>query len=147
MENHFDANELRIVDFRIIKGEIDAQFEFKLGAVFNFETNMSFDASFDIKTKSIRADMGFEIETVSDNEQREAKAKFDFVFIYEVGNLEDLVEEKKGKITNINNNLMVSTAAIAFSTSRGILMTRLQGTAMKDYILPVIDPEDLLKED
>ncbi len=146
MENFFDPNKLEITDFKITKGEIDAPFDFDDSAILNFETNMLFDASFDADNKFVKADMGFEIESVSDNDQLESSAKFDFKFVFHVSNLEELIKQKNGKIIDINQNLIISIAAISFSTSRGILMTRLQGTAMKDYILPVIAPEKLLEE-
>lgn len=146
MNKNFDPNKLKIVDFRITNGVIDAPFEFEVSSVDNYETNMSFDASFDVDTCSVRADMGFEIVTSSKQQQGEAKASFNFIFIYEVENLPELVELVDGKIDEISDNLMVSVASISFSTSRGVLLTRLQGTAMKDYILPVIKPEELLSE-
>jgi hypothetical protein len=37
-------------------------------------------------------------------------------------------------------------ASITYSTSRGILMTRFQGTALSDFILPVINPNNLLEK-
>ncbi|MNY64312.1 hypothetical protein D3C86_2014030 [compost metagenome] len=37
-------------------------------------------------------------------------------------------------------------ASITYSTSRGILMTRFQGTVLSDFILPVIDPNSLLEK-
>ena len=95
----------------------------------------------------VRVEMGFEITTESDNEQKEANAEFNFSYMFEVENLKELVELKKKMINDVNSNLVVALAAISFSTSRGILMTRLQGTAMEDYILKIIAPEDLLKED
>jgi hypothetical protein len=35
-------------------------------------------------------------------------------------------------------------SAITYSTARGILLTRLQGTAFQDFILPIINPNNLL---
>ena len=79
--------------------------------------------------------------------EKEAEARFNFVYIYTLENYDDLIETKKGKVELLNDNLMPAVAAISFSTSRGVLMTRLQGTAMKDYILPIINPDDLLKDE
>lgn len=144
----FKADKLSIVDFRIIKGEIDVDFSFSEKLIKNFQTDMTFDVTFDAENNSLKADMGFTIVTNSDGKaEREAEAKFKFVYIYELENFGDLVEVKNGKIAIINEHLMPSVAAISFSTSRGILMTRLQGTAMKDYILPIINPDDLIKDE
>ena len=51
---------------------------------------------------------------------------------------------KEEEIT-IDANLGNALASISYATSRGILMTRFQGTALEDFILPVIDPNDLLE--
>lgn len=148
MENEriFDPNKLNIVDFKLVKGEISAKYDFETDEIDRFNTDLSFNASVDPENKVIKAEIGFEIETVSNNDQEEAIAKFTLVYLYEVENLDlifdngnDESEERlKGEL-----NLMVAIGAISFSTSRGILMTRLQGTVMKDYILPVIDPGKL----
>ena len=144
----FQADKLSLVDFKIIKGKIDVDFEFNVKTIKNFETHMTFDVTFDAENKSLKADMSFMIVTNSDGQaDKEAQAKFKFVYIYELENFDDLIEFKKGKISNINELLIPSVAAISFSTSRGILMTRLQGTAMKDYILPIINPDELLKDE
>ena len=144
----FKADKLSIVDFKIIKGEIDADFEFNAKLIKNFETDMTFDVTFDSDNKSLKADMGFTIVTNSEGlADKEATAKFMFVYIYELENFDELIVFKKGKISIINEHVMPSVAAISFSTSRGILMTRLQGTAMKDYILPIINPDELLTDD
>ena len=146
MSAHFDPNKVEIIDFKITQGRIDAPFEFDASTILNFETTMSFHPSFDVENCLVRVDMGFEITTNSAIDQREAKAEFNFVYIFKIENLSHLVEMTKKKIGKVNENLTVAIAAIAFSTSRGILMTRLQGTAMENYILKIIAPEDLLTQ-
>lgn len=141
----FDAEKLSIDEFKIIKGDIEASFDFDSNKIINYKTDMSFDVSFNLDAKMIKADIGFMIETNSDNAQDEVRANFDFVYVIHVENLENLVTlNKKKEIKNIENDLVISIAAITYSTSRGILMTRLQGTAMEDYILPIIQPTNLL---
>lgn len=144
MPANFDPNKVEIIDFKITKGRIDAPFEFDDASIENFETTMSFHPSFDVENRLVRVDMGFEITTKSTTHQLEATAEFNFVYLFKVENLLDLVAMNKKKIVSVNENLTVALAAIAFSTSRGILMTRLQGTALENYILKIIAPEDLL---
>lgn len=147
-KNVFKADKLSIVDFKITKGLIDVEFDFNVKSIKDFETDMTFDVTFDTEHKSLKADMGFTIITNSEGKAtEEAKAEFNFVYIYNLDNFDELIEFDKGSLSSINEHLMPSVAAISFSTSRGILMTRLQGTAMKDYILPIINPDDLLKDD
>lgn len=150
----FDASKLKILDFKIISGNINAPFDFNMKLIKNYQTDMSFGCSFLEEEKLAKADMGFSIETRSSKNQKvEASVKFDFVYMFEVSNLpkvldlkEDLDEKKAIETVSTINNLLMAIAAISFSTSRGVLLSRLQGTAMKDYILPIVDPAILLKE-
>ena len=146
MSAYFDPNKVEIIDFKITKGRIDAPFEFDSTSIENFETTMSFHPSFDVENALVRVDMGFEITTNSTANQVEAKAEFNFVYIFKIENLRLLIEMNKKKIVSVNENLTLAIAAIAFSTSRGILMTRLQGTALENYILKIIAPEELLTQ-
>lgn len=147
-KNGFNPEDLSIVDFKISKGLINVSFDFDHKLIEDFETDMIFDVSFDQENHFLKADMGFTIKTISNNKNvEEAYAEFNFVYIYALENFGNMVEVKNGEIGDVNNALLVSVAAISFSTSRGILMTRLQGTAMKEYMLPIIDPEELLESD
>ncbi|MEP0264216.1 hypothetical protein [Dokdonia sp.] len=147
MLNKFDPTELDIIEHKIVQGHIESPFEFDSDLIENYKTDMSFNASFVIEKKLVKAYMGFVIQTNSESDQKESNAEFDFVYVFRVGNIEELLTtEEDGEINDLELTLLTAIAAISFSTSRGILMTRLQGTVMKDYILPVIDPKKLLEE-
>ncbi|AUP79130.1 hypothetical protein [Flavivirga eckloniae] len=146
MSKKFDPTKLKIIEFKIVKGEIEAPYEFDSTVIDNYETNMSFNSSFNIEKSIVKANMGFSIETASSSNQKEATAKFDFVYLFKVDNLEEIIGEENDDDMIYIKNLLTAIAAISFSTSRGVLLTRLQGTSMKDYILSVIDPGNLLDE-
>jgi len=146
MDKKFNPEKLTITDFKVIKGEIEAPFEFDCDAIKDYETDLSFNASFIVDKKIIKADIGFVIETNSSTEQKEAKAKFDLVYVFKVENLQELIVLEEEKIVDFELALLTAIAAISFSTSRGVFLTRLKGTALKDYMLPVIDPKKLLAE-
>lgn len=145
MEKNFDPEKLNIVSFRIIKGEIAAPIDFNVDVIENYKTNMAFDVSFNVEEKIAQAEMSFDIETTSSLEQEEGSCKFNFVFVFYVENMDSLVSIVKNEIKIEEISLLISLAAISFSTSRGILLTRLQGTVLRDYILPIIDPVNLIK--
>jgi hypothetical protein len=140
----FSPSRLKIVEFKIINGDITAPYEFDSDLIDNYETNMAFSSSSNVEEQVIRANMGFEIKTKSSKNTKEATASFDFVYIFEVEGLKDFFSDKAN--SESLKKIMISIAAISFSTSRGVLLTRLQGTVMKEYILPVIDPSKLLNE-
>ena len=143
METKFNPNNLEIIQFKITQGEIKAPFEFARKAIDSYGTDVNFTVGFNLKKKTARSNINFIITTNSKNEQEEAYAKFSLVFIFKIKNAEEMIEIKKKKIVSINKDLTTAIAAISFSTSRGILLTRLQGTVLKDYILPIMDPANL----
>lgn len=146
MSKKFDPTKLKIIEFKIVRGKIKAPYEFDSSNIENYQTNMSFSSSFNIEKSIVKANMGFTIETSSTSDQKEAGAKFDFVYLFKVDNLKDILGEQSEEDMRYIKNLLTAIAAISFSTSRGVLLTRLQGTVMKDYILSVIDPKKLLDE-
>ena len=79
-------------------------------------------------------------------EELEIRASYTHEFIFRVDNLQDFVdspEENEEKEENIDPILLGTLAGIAYSTVRGIVMNRTQGTALNAVILPVIDPKKL----
>ena len=61
-------------------------------------------------------------------------------------NIEEQKTKEKDEIITVHPALGNALASITYSTSRGILMTRFQGTVLSDFILPVINPNDLLEK-
>ena len=65
-------------------------------------------------------------------------------FLFQVENLSEISE------ANTNENKLIShleatLAGIAYSTARGLLMNKVQGTRFTGFILPVISPYRVLK--
>ena len=73
-----------------------------------------------------------------------AEAKYLYSVIYKVENLEELVQQKDDQM-EAHPALIISLLAITYSTIRGALITRLQGTALSEVILPIIDPQEFLE--
>jgi hypothetical protein len=66
------------------------------------------------------------------------------IFIYRIENLEELASPEKNKRLHLNPALTNALSSVTYSTSRGILLTRLQGTALQHFVLPIINPNNLL---
>ena len=138
-------DKIHIVSFKITKGQIESPFGFDQEKIEDFSFEISFDMAFNLEEKLVKADFNVEIKTKSGQGQdEEASGLFSFVFIYEIENINELTIEKQDKI-EIRGGLGNALASITYSTSRGILMTRFQGTELENFILPVIDPNSLLE--
>jgi hypothetical protein len=76
--------------------------------------------------------------------ESEANGNFHLIFIYRIENLEELAIPEKNKRLNLNPGLANALSSVTYSTARGILLTRLQGTALQNFVLPIINPNNLL---
>ena len=138
--------KIHLVDFKIIKGQIESPFDFDPEKVISHPFQVSFELGFSFENKLTKTTFSIALQTESEPEQEEAKGYFEFVYVFEVENLSDLTKfnHKNEEEVEVDGNLGAALASIVYSTSRGILMTRFQGTVLQGFILPVIDPTELL---
>lgn len=69
-------------------------------------------------------------------------------FLYKIENLDDFIThtDKEGEFS-VGVDLGATIAGISYSTSRGIVLDRTQGTYFNGVLLPILDPKDLLEID
>lgn len=145
--NILQTEKIEIVDFKIIKGQINSPFDFEKEKVAGHTFNVDFELGFNLEDKLVKADFSVHVETKSNEDSiEEAVGNFSFVYVFYVDNIEELTTLEKDETITIHPALGNALASITYSTSRGILMTRFQGTVLSDFILPVINPNDLLEK-
>lgn len=141
----FQAEKINIVDFKLLKGQVETPDDFAIENVEGHHLENSLELAFNLEDKLVKADFTVTISTESKQKNKEeAKGSFHLVFIFKVENLEQLAIPNENKMIELNANLGNALSSITYSTSRGILITRLQGTALQNFILPVINPNSLL---
>lgn len=143
--NPLEPSKIHIVDFKIVSGQINSPFEFKSNDIEGHAYDIEFALGFNLNEKLVKADFSVNVQTKSKAEVDEAIGAFKFVYIFFVENIEELAILEKDNTITLHEALGNSLSSITYSTSRGILMTRFQGTVLKDFILPVINPNELLK--
>lgn len=145
--NILQPEKIEIVDFKIIKGQINSPFDFENEKVAGHTFNVDFELGFNLEDKLVRSDFSVHVETKSNGDTiEEAVGNFSFVYVFYVDTIEELTTLEKDETITIHPALGNALASITYSTSRGILMTRFQGTVLSDFILPVINPNDLLEK-
>ena len=145
-KNIFDPEKIVLIEFKMIKGQVDTAENFDMNKVVGYELDNTLQLGFNLEDKLSKADFTISIKTNSKGEnETESIGNFHMIFIYSIDNLADLAKYEKNKGLNINPVLANALSSITYSTSRGILITRLQGTAMQNFILPVINPSKLIK--
>jgi hypothetical protein len=130
-------------EFRLVKGQIDSPFDFKVGDIKSFDFKVDFNASFNLEEGLIKADFAIDVKTISNEAVTEAFCNYHFVFLFYLENLKEHAQLLEDGNIDWNPYLANAIASISYSTSRGILIARFQGTVMKDFILPVVDPNAL----
>lgn len=143
----FQPEKLSMVDYKLIQGHIEAPEDFVNQPEQNYYVESNLDFGFNLGEKLIKADFTVDIKTEGGGKNNEeATGNFHFAFFYKVDNLEELAI-LEGNTIDVNPALANALGSITYSTSRGILLTRLQGTVLQKFILPVIDPNTLFNKD
>jgi hypothetical protein len=144
-KNVFDPEKISLIDFKMIKGQVDTPENFDISKVVGHQLDNSLQLGFNLDDKLAKADFTISVKTDSKGEnESEATGNFHLIFIYRIENLEELAITEKNKRLNLNPGLANALSSVTYSTSRGILLTRLQGTALQNFVLPIINPNKLL---
>jgi hypothetical protein len=141
----FDPNKLIIVDFKTIKAHMETPEEFLMEKVEGHNLENELQLAFNLDDKLAKADYTIQVKTESKGgNDIEASGSFHFVFIYKVENLDELAELDNKNNLDVHPVLGNALSSITYSTIRGILLAKLQGSALEGFILPVINPNRLL---
>jgi hypothetical protein len=141
----FIPEKMSLVDMNIVRWHLDTPETFLPGKISGHDMDNSFHLSFNLEEKLAKADFTIRVTTNSQGENtQEATGHFHLGFIYHVENLEALaVADDKNRFI-LNPALSIALASVTYSTARGVLMTRLQGTVLQNFMLPIINPDKLL---
>jgi len=138
---------IEIVHYRIQSGSLDNPDGFDDSTVTAYVSDASIELGFIPNEQLVRCDFKVQLKTNSEQlKTEEATASFHIYFIFKIKNFNALVQ-----VNEVNNSLKVhpwlsqSVASMTYSTCRGILLTRLQGTAFANFFLPAVAPAVLLE--
>jgi hypothetical protein len=141
----FDPEKITLVEFRILKEQVDTPENFDISKVIGHHLDNSLQFGFNLNDKLAKADFTASIKTSSKSaNESEASANVHLKFIYRIENLEELATAEKNKRLRLHPALASALSSLTYSTSRGILLIRLQGTALQNFILPIINSNNLL---
>jgi len=103
------------------------------------------NSAFNFDQKNIRIRLEILLDGIDEQETLiGVQGDFGLDFHFHIENIEEFIEESEGN-KKISDNLGTTLISIAYSTARGIVLERTQGTFLNGTILPVIDPKELLK--
>jgi hypothetical protein len=113
--------------------------------------DVQFSAEYDAEEEFAMAVIEVQAGTISDASEAEGEeegdAAFTFTILFKVdGIAEYLVEGDTSDVLAVNE-LAEALASISLSTVRGMMSGYLNHTALKNFILPIVDPAALVAED
>lgn len=144
---NFDINLIKIDNIVIINATIDNSTGITSldNSKYIYDLTHSFELAMSSEQKKMRLIFNCKIKTIEKITEKEipVNANFDIAFIFYVENLHDLTGA--GSQHDNDSDLIVTISNIAYSTSRGIIFTRCQGTILKNVILPIMATNRIIK--
>jgi hypothetical protein len=148
-DRKIEPDKISIQTLQTIKGSIDSpsNLSFATGGEHNFEFELEHGVQ--VVEKVVGIILSVVIRAIWPNQPatQQVVASFTHELVFKVENLDDFVEVVDGAKPIVDRLMMGTLIGIAYSTVRGIIYTRTQGTALKGAILPVIDPKKFITEE
>lgn len=141
----FNPENIKILGWNLVLEQINSPLDFDPSLIswHGFHADMNLDIN--PEDDMLKADLRIEVITESEGDNmEEAQAVFQILYYIRVEDISEFTISRQAEKIVLHNDLGNYIAALAYSTSRGILFSRVTGTGLKDFILPVIDTDALL---
>ena len=141
----FNINNVRINNIIVTNAQINNENNLLSLENGNHSFNLTyrFDLAVNLEESKLRLVFKCDLQTFEKNKKTvlPVKGTFEIAYFFSIDNLVNLIEDK----LEINNELSLALTNIAYSTSRGIIYTRCQGTILNKWILPLMSDEEMSK--
>ena len=139
--------KINLIKVKTIAGFLNHAEDVNDDEIKGFSSTFSFGTAYSIDSKRIKNTLEIKIKAEGEgNREINLEAGYTVEFIFEVENLEDLSEKQEDGTVKISIDLAATLAGICYSTLRGIVLTRTQGTPLNGMIMPVVNPYTLLTD-
>lgn len=138
-----EIDKIHLQRVTIVSAFIENPLEISAREVEGFNFNLGFTLGFNPEDQMAKAELEVNLSTALEDAVSQATAKFKLAFIYSLDNFDDLIHLDNTRV-EVSDELAIAIASISYSTARGILLTRFQGTLFREFILPVISPLKIL---
>lgn len=140
-----DPEKIHLINIKTSKGNIDSDADIDIdiikGHEFSFELSTGVNA--DDNVIGINLLVNIEAKDTADK-ILPVRGSYTHEIIFIVDNLKDFLILNETDEYKIDGSLGSTIVSIAYSTIRGIIFTRTQGTSLGSVILPVINPKKLM---
>lgn len=148
MSNLFKAELIQFASYKLLKLNIEnIQENDNSDEEVQFVIDNKAELSFNKENKLIKTRLDISIARLASlDDLVVAKAEIAVEYVFVVQNFQELYHMDENDVLQVDQNLTESIKAIAYSTTRGLLMDKFRDTPLDGIILPVIDPRKDLQD-
>ena len=146
-KKNFDPESISLIDFKLLKGNVETPVDFDVNMVAGHDLENNLEFGFNIDDQLAKTNLLVEIKTKSqDKITEEASCSYHLIFLFKIEGMGQFVTIDEKKLITVHPAVANALAAVSYSTARGVLLSRLQGTAFSNFILPVLNTAKLLSK-
>lgn len=145
MNGKVNADKINLVNVKILKSNIEAGSSFVKDAPCERSLLFAHDSGVNIDDKNILINLNIKIDFKGTTEEQSAKGEFRIQYLFNVENLDELMQISDSEAPNISGELAATLMGIAYSTSRGIILTSTENSVLGGILLPVVSPVKILE--
>ena len=145
-----DVDKLKLLNVKVFKACLEANDAFRdqPQAINEYSVDTATNSAFNFKDKLCRFRLFLKFSAMGkDKNPLGLEAEYGIEFHYLVENLNDFLMHKEGNKVQIDGVLGNTLCNISYSTARGIILERMQGTYFDGVILPIVEPSKLLQNE
>jgi hypothetical protein len=139
------TDKIHLIKVKTVAGFLNHTEDIDDDDIKGFSSSISFTTAYSIESKRIKNTISIEIKAEGlENIPLKLEAGYTVDFIFEIENLDELSQKQEDGTIKISIHLAATLAGICYSTLRGIVLTRTQGTPLNGMIVPIVNPYSLL---
>ena len=146
-------DKISILEVNLNSMQVHSPIGLDADAIVSHAFDVQFSAQYDPEEQFAMAVVEVQAGTISDavnseeeEEEEEGDAAFTFTILFKVDGMADYVSVDADGAVTADRKLAEALASISLSTVRGLMCSYLGQTALKNFILPVVDPASLAAE-
>lgn len=140
-------DKIHLLSIKLFKNQIDVSLDLLNAGEKPIEilSTVSHETSYNPNEKMVRIRTSIFLSSKGkDGEELELSGNFGIEYIFRIDNLEDFRLVDKNEMPQYDNSIILEILSIAYSTSRGIVLQKTEGTALSGVILPITDASAFL---
>lgn len=138
----FDPEKIHIKEYKVLNIELSNSLDV-FSATLDFEHIVGYNVAVNYDNALIKTEIEITI-TATIPGKESPKCHLKVAYIFDVAELKELITPLEGEKFNVSDDVLQSITVISYSTTRGILLSKTQGSYFDKFILPVLNVHALL---